>query len=132
MRLGLVAFSRVEAQVARLYRSFCSSLCDFLVGGPSSREKHLDKFFKIFVSKVFGNLSWRLVRDLVQLQKMHVLRILDSFKNFSIFPRTFLTVHCLVPSYHSQTHRVSHEKPPFFFIISTSILKKRYGFSYFL
>ena len=65
LRLSLATCSLVEALVARLYRSFRSSLHNFLMGGPSSREKHLDKFFKIFVSKVFGDLSWRLVHDSV-------------------------------------------------------------------
>ena len=66
-RLGLVTCLRVEAPVTRLYRNFHGSLRDLLTGEPSSREKHLDKFFKNFVSKVFGELSWRFVHDLVQL-----------------------------------------------------------------
>ena len=63
-KFGFLDFSRlylatclwVEAPVMRLYINFHSSLRDLFVGGPSSHEKHLDKFFKNFVSKVFGNL----------------------------------------------------------------------------
>ena len=57
-RLGLATCSPVEAPVVRLYINFCGSLRDLLASGPSSHEKHLDKFFKNFVSKVFGDLSW--------------------------------------------------------------------------
>ena len=32
----------------------------------------------------------------------------QCFKNFSVFPWTFFTVHCLVRSYHSQTHSQTH------------------------
>ena len=47
--------------VARLYRSFH----DFLASVPSSHKKHLEIFLKKNLSKVFGGLSWWLVRDLV-------------------------------------------------------------------
>ena len=46
-RLGLATCSPVEAPVVRLYRNFRGSLHNLLAGGPFSREKHLDKFFKI-------------------------------------------------------------------------------------
>ena len=69
----------MEALVARLYKNFSGSLCDILVGGPFNREKHLEKFYKNLVSKVFGDLSWRLVRDSVKSRKPRVLRFLDSF-----------------------------------------------------
>ena len=39
---------------------------DSFAGRTSSREKHLEKFFQIFFSKVFGSLPWRLARDLTQ------------------------------------------------------------------
>ena len=41
--------------------------------------KTLRNIFKNFVSKVFGDLSWQLVRNLVQSWKMRVLRFTDSF-----------------------------------------------------
>ena len=41
--------------------------------------KTLRNLFKNFVSKVFGDLSWQLVRNLVQSWKMRVLRFRDSF-----------------------------------------------------
>ena len=45
--LGLATYSQVAAPITRLYRNFRDSLPDSLAGGPSSREKHLDIFFKI-------------------------------------------------------------------------------------
>ena len=71
--LSLVTCLQVEAPVARLYRNFRGSLRDLLVGGPFSCKKHLEKIFKNFVSKVFGDLSWQLVRDSVHSRKMCVL-----------------------------------------------------------
>ena len=53
LRLALENCSRVEASTASILRSFCGSP-RLLEGETSSREKHLNKFFKICVSKVFG------------------------------------------------------------------------------
>ena len=63
-RLSLATCSQVEASAASLLRSFRGSLRDFLVGGTSSLEKYL---------------SLRLVRDLVQSRKTHILHFLESF-----------------------------------------------------
>ena len=56
-RLGLVTCSRVQAPVVRLYRNFRGSLRDLLAGGPFSREKHLDKFFKILSLRCLATCS---------------------------------------------------------------------------
>ena len=40
----------------------------------SNREKHLEIFFHKFDFECFGDLSWQLVGDLSQLQKLRVLR----------------------------------------------------------
>ena len=63
-----------KLQSRGVLRMFRSSHHDFLVDGPSSREKHLDKFFQ-FLSQGF----WRLVRNSFQLQKSCVLQFKDSF-----------------------------------------------------
>ena len=60
----LATCSQVEASATSLLKSFRGSLRDFLVGGTSSLEKYL---------------SLRLVRDLVQSRKTHILRFLESF-----------------------------------------------------
>ena len=44
----------MEGSVARELRDFCGSPRDFLAGRTSSREKHLDKFFKIFILSVLA------------------------------------------------------------------------------
>ena len=41
--------------------------------------KNTSKFFSKILSKVFGGLTWQLVRDLVQRQKTCILRFKDSF-----------------------------------------------------
>ena len=46
--------SRVEGSVTRELRDFRSSPHDSLASRTSSREKHLDKFFKFFVLSVLA------------------------------------------------------------------------------
>ena len=46
--------SRVEGPVARGLRDFCGLPRNSLASRTSSREKHLDKFFKIFVLSVLA------------------------------------------------------------------------------
>ena len=111
---------------------FRASLRDFLAGGPSSREKHLDKFFQ-FLSQGFWRLGLTTCSWLIFSHENCVfcdLRIVKKKKKS--FPSFILTVHCLVRSSLSQTHCVSHKNPPIFFIISTSNFKKRYRSSIFL
>ena len=78
---------------------FGNSRRDFLVGGTSSREKHLDKFFKILSHEFFGNLHWRLVCSSFQLRKTRVLHFegyfQDSFQKLFSFPSHIVTVHPL-------------------------------------
>jgi len=52
----LATCSRVEGPVARLLRDFRGSARDSLAGRPSSREKHLENFFKIFSLSVL--VAW--------------------------------------------------------------------------
>ena len=60
----LATCSQVEALATSLLKSFRGSLRDFLVGGTSSLEKYL---------------SLRLVRDLVQSRKTHILHFFGEF-----------------------------------------------------
>ena len=74
-----------KLQSRGLLRKCRGSLRDFLASGPSSREKHLDKFFKFFFMGVFGDLFATYFNC-----KNHVFCTLRTvFKNFSIFPRSF-------------------------------------------
>ena len=95
----------MEASIASLLRSFRGSLCYFLAGGTSSQEKHLENFFK-FLSQG----GCRLVRDLVQSQKSHVLHNKGLFQNrfqkLFIFPLHLVTIHLLVCLFLFQKHHV--------------------------
>ena len=119
-----------KLQSLGVLKIFHGSLHDFLAGGPSSREKHLNKFFQFF-SQGF----WRIFRDSFQSRKSFVLRFKNSLlkkkKNQFSLVHFDYSLSCPFISL-SQTHRVSHKNPPIFFIISTSNFKKRYGFSIFL
>ena len=85
----ILSVSSSHDSVGNLFASGSSS-CDVIQKflRPPSRlphgcafqsQKTLRKFFKNFVSKVFGGLTWRLVRDLILSQKTHVLRSKDNF-----------------------------------------------------
>ena len=55
-KIFILGFSRLvrgwKLQLRRLQKNFRNSLRNFLVGGTFNREKHLDKFFKNFISSV--------------------------------------------------------------------------------
>ena len=91
-----------KLQSLGVLKIFHGSLHDFLAGGPSSREKHLNKFFQFF-SQGF----WRLVRDSFQSRKSCVLRFKNSLlkKKKISFPSFILTIHCLVHS--SLSHKLT-------------------------
>ena len=61
-RLSLATCSRVEVPIARILKDFRGLRRDFLMGKTSSCEKHLQKIFKFFVSKVFSGLPWQFSR----------------------------------------------------------------------
>ena len=111
---------------------FHESFCDFLVGGPSSSEKKLRQNFPIFVSRVLVTWTGDLFTTHFSRENRVFCDLRTIFKKNFSFPSFILIVHFLVRSSLSQTHHVSHKNPPFFFIISTSNFKKRYGFSIFL
>ena len=77
--------SRVEGPVARGLRDFCGLPRNSLTSRTSSREKHLDKFFKIFVLSVLATdpgdllVTWLSRENRVFLHKMHHFLNLFSF-----------------------------------------------------
>ena len=111
---------------------FHESFCDFLMGGPSNSEKKLRQNFPIFVSRVLVTWTGDLFTTHFSRENRVFCDLRTIFKKKFSFPSFILIVHFLVRSSLSQTHHVSHKNPPFFFIISTSNFKKRYGFSIFL
>ena len=110
---------------------FHESFCDFLMGGPSSSEKKLRQNFPIFVSRVLVTWTGDLFTTHFSRENRVFCDLRTIFKKKFSFPSFILIVHFLVRSSLSQTHHVSHKNPPFFFIISTSNFKKRYGFLFF-
>ena len=85
----------MEGLVARRLRDFRGLPRDSLTGRTSNREKHLYKFFKIFALSVlvigFGDLlaTWLNRENRLFCTNRSV------FKRFSVFPWTFVTIHCL-------------------------------------
>ena len=103
---------------------------NLLASGTSSHKKHLDKFFKIFHTSF-----WRLVRDSFQSWKTCVLHnegyFQVSFQKLFNFPSHFVTVHCLVHSSPSQTHRVYSKILHFLQHLFTNIQEQGMGFLIF-
>ena len=130
-QLGLATYSWMEAPIARLYKNFCGSLHDFLTGGPSNHEKHLDKFFKNFVTSVWWLVLATCTR-LVSIAKNMCFALLGQVLKLFSFPSNIFYCSLSCPFISLSNSLCFSQKPPLFFIISTSILKKRYGFSYFL
>ena len=119
-----------KLQSLGVLKIFHGSLHDFLAGGPSSREKHLNKFFQFF-SQGF----WRLVRDSFQSRKSCVLRFKNSLlkKKKISFPSFILTIHCLVHS--SLSHKLTVFLTKIHQFSSSSLLqtsRKGMGFLFFL
>ena len=85
----------MEDSVAKGLRDFCNLPRDSLAGRTSSGKKHLDKFFKNFVLSVLATGPG----DLLATWLSHEHRVFCAnrsvFEPFSVFPRIFLTVHCL-------------------------------------
>ena len=106
------------------------SLRNLLLNGPSSRKKHLDKFFKICHMGF-----WRLVRNSFQSQKTRVLHnegyIQGIFQKPFIFPCISWLFIALSVSPSSKLTIFTH-KTSIFSIISSPIFKKRYEFCLFL
>ena len=84
---------------------FRSSLRDFLTDGPSSREKHLDKIFPIFVSRVLATWFGDLFVTHFSCKNRMFCALRTVFKIFFSFPSFTLTVHCLVHS--SLSHKLT-------------------------
>ena len=63
---------QVEGPVAKGLRDFRSLPCDSLAGRTSSREKHLEKFFKIFFLSVLATSPGDLLATLLN-RKNHML-----------------------------------------------------------
>ena len=102
--------SQVEASVVSLYRNFQGSLRDLLVSGPSSHEKHLEIFSKILSLKCLATCLGNLFATWFSHEKCVFYALGTVFKILSIFPSFILTIHCLVRSSLSQTHRVTLKK----------------------
>ena len=110
---------------------FSDSCRDLLASGPSSHEKHLDKFFK-FCHTGFWWLDLATCSQLIPVAK-NVWRVTFRavFKNFSFFPHiSWLFIVLFIPP--SAKITISTHKTSILFIISSPIFKKRYGFCLFL
>ena len=107
-----------KVQSRGLLKDFRGSARDSLAGRPSSREKHLENFFKFLSLSVLA--AW--TGDFVATHSSREKRVFGKnrgnfFLNlFQFFPQTFVTVHLLSKLSPSQTLRVPIFKPHWCFI----------------
>ena len=87
-----------KVQLRGVHRDFRGLPRDFLASRPSSHEKNLENFSNCFL--VFWWLALATCMQLDLVEKSHVLHFKGRFQNFLVFPRTFVTVHCL-PHFNS-------------------------------
>ena len=78
--------SWVEGPVVRGLRDFRGLPHDFLAGRTSSHEKHLDKFFKIFVLSVLAIGPSDLLATLLSHENRVFCAYKSVFKCFQFFP----------------------------------------------
>ena len=116
-------------QLWGVHRDFRSLPCDSLVGRTSSREKYLDKFFRICVLSVLVTDPGNLLATWLSRENCVFCTNRSVFKFFQFFPQTFMFVHCL-PHINSLSNSPYHShKPPFLLHFNFKSLRKRYGFS---
>ena len=96
-----------KVQSRGLLKDFRGSARNSFAGRPSSREKHLEKFFQIFVLECFGGSIWRLFGDSFQSRKSRVLEIQGQFLKFFVFPRSFCDYSLSFSSALTHSHRTS-------------------------
>ena len=68
---------------------------DSLAGRTSSREKHLDKFFKIFALSVLATCPSDLLVTWFSRENCVFCAYRSVFKCFQFFTLTFVSIHCL-------------------------------------
>ena len=118
----------MEGPVARGLRDFRGLPCDSLVGRTSSHEKHLDKFFKIFVLSVLATGPGDLLAAWFGREKCVFCVSRSIFKTFQ-FPSTFLWLFIVfLISSISQTHRALNSNLHCWSSLQPHSSRKRYGF----
>ena len=96
-----------KVQLWGVHRDFRGSVRDSLASGTSICEKHLENFFKSFLSSVLAACPSDLHATYVSRENRMFCTKWVSFLNFFSFPSNISD--CSSPSLpeHSQTHRIS-------------------------
>ena len=115
--------SWVEGPVARRLKDFRGLPHNSLVGRTSNCEKHLVKFFNIFVLSALGTGPNDLLATRLSRKNRVCCANRSVFKGFQFFPRTFVTIHCLAYLKHTQTHYVTLEQTSIFTSFQLKIFK---------
>ena len=118
--------SRVKGSVTRGLRDFCGSPRDSLVGRTSSREKHFDKIFKIFVLSVLAIGPGDFLATWLSHEN-HVswLNVFSFPSNICDYSLSFLSEPLSKSQCsHTNSHILHILYPP------SPIFKQRYGFCF--
>ena len=117
--------SWVEGPIARRLRDFRGLPCDSLAGRTSNREKHIDKFFNIFVLSALATSPSELLATWLSRESRMFCTNRLVFKRFQFFPQTSVTVHCLPYLKYSQTHCFTLKQTSIFTSFQLKIFKKK-------
>ena len=122
--LALATCLRVEGPVVRGLKYFHGLPRESLSSRTSSRKKHLDKIFKIFVLSVLATCSWL---DLVAKNACFMFQ--GQFLKLFNSPSTFLWLFIVfLISSLSQTHRTLNPNLHCWSSLQPYSPRKRYGF----
>ena len=121
--------SRVEGSVTRELRYFRGSPHDSLASRTSSCEKHLDKFFKIFVLSVLATGPGDLLTTWLSRENRVFCANRSVFKHFQFSLKHFWLFIVFPISNLSQTHCVTLEHSIVLHHFNLKSSRKWYGFS---
>ena len=123
--------SGVEGPVARELRDFRDLPHNSLASRTSSRKKHLDKFFKIFVWSVLATDPGDFLATWLSRKNRVFCANRSIFKHFQFSLELLWLFIVFLISSLSQTHRALNPKPPLLIISPTSFSKKKVWVSIF-
>ena len=116
-----------KVQLWGVHKDFRGSACDSLASETSNREKHLENFSNFLAWSVLAGVFGDILATYLSREKRVLCTVRAILKSFSVFPRTFVTIHFLSQLSLSQTLRVTLFEPHFCFISSQNLQEKGMG-----
>ena len=119
-----------KVQSRGLHRNFRDSARDSLASRPSSREKHLEIFFKILSLSVLAAWPGNLLATHFNREKCVFAKIGAIFKSFLVFPRTICDYSSFLSTVSFPNAPCNHFQTPLLLPFKSKSSSNRYGFSF--